>query len=37
MIMYSHEDNAAAAVTEFKMQIHQVTEKVAKEQFQDIC
>ena len=34
MTNYSHEENATAT---FKMKMQQVIEKVAKEQFQDIC
>ena len=34
MTNYSHEENVTAT---FKMQMQQVIEKVAKEQFQDIC
>ena len=37
MTKYSHEENAATTITTFKMQMQQVTEKAAKEQFQDIC
>ena len=37
MTKYSHEENEAVAVTTFKMQMQQVTKKIAKEQFQDIC
>ena len=37
MTKYSHEENAVAAATTFKMKMQQVTKKVAKEQFQDIC
>ena len=37
MIKYSHEENATVAATTFKMQIQQVTKKVAEEHFQDIC
>ena len=33
MTKYYHEENAAAATTTFNMQMQQVTEKVAKEQF----
>ena len=33
MTKYSHEENAVAAVVTFKMQMQQVIEKVAKEQF----
>ena len=36
MTKYSHEENAVVANVTFKMQIQQVTEKVTKEQFQDI-
>ena len=37
MTKYSHEENVVVATTTFKMQMQQVTEKVAEEQFQDIC
>ena len=37
MTKYSHEENATVATTTFKMQMQQVTEKVTKEQLQDIC
>ena len=37
MTKYSHEENAVASATTFKMQMQQVTKKVAKELFQDIC
>ena len=37
MTKYSHEENVVATIATFKMQRQQVTEKVAKEQFQDIC
>ena len=36
MTKYSHEENAIVATTTFKMQMQQVIEKVAEEQFQDI-
>ena len=37
MTKYSHEENVAAAAVTFKMQMQKVIEKIAKEQFQDIC
>ena len=37
MTKYSHEENAATAAATFKMEMHQVIEKVAEEHFQDIC
>ena len=37
MTKYSHEENAVAAVVTLKMQMHQVTERIAEEEFQDIC
>ena len=37
MTKYSHEENAAVVATTFRMQMQQVTEKIAEEQFQDIC
>ena len=37
MTKYSHEENAVTTATTFRMQMQQVTEKVAKNQFQDIC
>ena len=37
MTKYSHEENAVVVAMTFKMQIQQVTKKVTKEQFQDIC
>ena len=37
MTKYSHEENATAAAVTFRMQMQQVTEKVAEEEFQDIC
>ena len=36
MTKYSHEKNVAATTVPFKMQMQQVTEKVTKEQFQNI-
>ena len=37
MTKYSHEENAVVASATFKMQMHQVIEKVGEEQLQDIC
>ena len=37
MTKYSHKENVAATSMTFKMKMQQVTEKVAEEQFQDIC
>ena len=36
MTKYSYEENAVVAAATFNMQMQQVTEKVAEEQFQDI-
>ena len=36
MTKYSHKENAVVVNATFKMKIQQVTEKVAKEQFQDM-
>ena len=36
MTKYSHEKNVAATAATFKMQMQQVTKKVAEEQFQNI-
>ena len=37
MTKYSHEENAVVVAMTFKMKMQQVTGKVAKEQFQEIC
>ena len=37
MEKYSHEENATAAVVEFRIQMQQVIEKNVEVQFQDIC
>ena len=36
MTKYSHEHNEAAAAATFRMQMQQITKKIAKGQFQDI-